>query len=435
MLNSLKPLGPGLSYKMLYNQVLPKVHTLFPQQTPELQGLDSRTVFGRETVPEVQTVSILQIDDEEEDKVQLGIGQVQAVAKGAQFAVYPEGTTDFRQVETRRGLLEITGLGATSSWAKVVKLFDQGNIQPRDQAVLLDPGKVRLKRRVRLFHYEPGKLPDTLDQDTALEKVKTALEAEPTGWVGLAGEGEEIDYEVSVNEAGEYEICDRAGEPIPNLRPALRIDDDGAAEGIVQRLVHLTKYNNLLLLENHDRASPLARGLEVEILRAQPDFEPGDPPEPQPFEGPSAAVGDWLLARVTNKSSQVLNVAVLDLSPDWSISQVHPTWADFLAVDPGAEEIFPLRAGLPEGYEEGTDVLKTFATLEPATFRWLELPSLDNPPTRKAAITRSAEEGDPLEQILAAFTDDQPKTRNLNPAEYPSRGWATAQVEVKIENA
>ena len=173
----------------------------------------------------------------------------------------------------------------------------------------------------------------------------------------------------------------------------------------------------------------------MEILRAQPDFEPGDPPEPQPFEDPSAAPGDWLFARVTNKSSQVLNVAVLDMSPDWSITQVHPTWADFVALDPDAEEIFPLVAGLPEGYEEGSDVLKVFATLGPANFKWLELPELDNPPTRTAAITRSVEEGDPLEQILSAFTDEQPKTRNLNPAEYPSRGWATAQVEVHIKKS
>jgi hypothetical protein len=39
--------------------------------------------------------------------------------------------------------------------------------------------------------------------------------------------------------------------------------------------------------------------------------------------------------------------------------------------------------------------------------------------------------------MLAAFVDDKPLplTRNLNPAEYPSRGWATAQVEVRVKKA
>ena len=42
-----------------------------------------------------------------------------------------------------------------------------------------------------------------------------------------------------------------------------------------------------------------------------------------------------------------------------------------------------------------------------------------------------------LEEMLAAFIDDKPLplTRSLNPAEYPSRGWSTAQVEVHVKKA
>jgi hypothetical protein len=46
-------------------------------------------------------------------------------------------------------------------------------------------------------------------------------------------------------------------------------------------------------------------------------------------------------------------------------------------------------------------------------------------------------ERDPLEEMLAAIVADKPSllTRSLNPAEYPSRGWATAQVEVHVKKA
>jgi hypothetical protein len=363
------------------------------------------------------------------------------VTKGAQFALYPEGTSDYSRHEERLTLVEIDELGATSSWASIVTAFPDAAraVQAGDQAVLLDPGKVRLRRKVRVFRHDAGELPATVDQDSALEAVEAGLETGGLGWIELAAEGETVDYQVAVNEEGEYEIWDRAGEPVPNLRPALQVGDVGAADGAVRRLVHLTKYNNLLLLDNHDRTSPLVRALQVEVLRAQPDFTPGEPPDPQAFDDPGhtplTKVGDWLLVRIRNQASQDINVAAIDMSPDWGITQVHPTWTEYISLDPGAEEIFPLRAGLPGGYEEGTDVLKVFATLEPANFRWLELPELDQPPVRKAVVTRSWDEVDPLEQMLASFTDDRPKTRDLNPAEYASRGWATAQVEVHIKKA
>jgi hypothetical protein len=417
------------------------VHSKFPQQTPQLQGAGNRSVFGSEAVPEVRTVSIMEVAAAG-DRVLLKTGQVQAVTKGAQFAVYAE-QADLTQVDERLALVEIDDLGASSSWARVIKDFERGDIKDAAQAVLLDPGKVRLRRRVRLYRQATDEVPETVDQDAAFAQVEAALQTDGAGWVRLGEEGETVDYQVAVNKAGEYEIWDRAGEPIPNLRPALKIDAPGAAKGVAQRLVHLTKYNNLLLLDNFDSSSPLARALDVEVMKAPPDFEPGEPPIPDAFDDPGHTpeidVGDWVLVRVRNAADQVLNVAVLDMSSDWGIVQVHPNpkWADYISLDPDAQEIFPLRAGLPAGYEEGTDVLKVFATLGSANFRWLELPELDKPPTRKAIITRSLDEGDPLEAILAAFTDDRLQTgkRSLDPAEYPSRGWATTQVEVHIKKA
>jgi len=90
-----------------------------------------------------------------------------------------------------------------------------------------------------------------------------------------------------------------------------------------------------------------------------------------------------------------------------------------------------LQAYLPEGYREGTDTLKVFATAGTTNFRWLELRSLDQPLIRsKPAVSRNP--GGALEEMRAAFTADRPPTRNLNPAAYPSKEWITEAVEVRM---
>jgi hypothetical protein len=76
--------------------------------------------------------------------------------------------------------------------------------------------------------------------------------------------------------------------------------------------------------------------------------------------------------------------------------------------------------------------VKVFATVSTTNFRWLELPALDQPLMRSAAV-RGKGPTNPLEGLMAAFTADQPPTRNLVPAAYPSHGWTTVQVEVSVK--
>src|SRR5262249_31289270 len=159
----------------------------------------------------------------------------------------------------------------------------------------------------------------------------------------------------------------------------------------------------------------------------------GDKPEPQPLDAPANVptldVDTWVCLWIKNTSSKSLNVTVLDLQPDWGITQVYPGGPGdrFVEIDAGEEQFLPLRAGLPGDYTEGRDFLKVFATLDAADFRWLELPVLDKP-IEKRAGTRGP--GNPLEALLAAVNEEQPQTRTLTPAANPSKEWVTAQIEV-----
>ena len=265
------------------------------------------------------------------------------------------------------------------------------------------------------------------------------------GFVWLADQGEPADFQVVVNKQGEYEIWDPAGVPLSNLRPPLAIDDVSSPQRIAKRLVHLAKYRNVQELDNRDPISPLARRLVVKLSGRQMDFDPADPPQPQPFDEPGRTPtlkeGEWTFLRiqnaltpgVENDPSRILNITVLDLQPDWGITQIYPSGAGlFEPLDPKQEIILPLKASLPKGYTEGIDIIKVFATTSTTNFRWLELPPLDKPAKRSLDEFTTRGPADPLEELLASVATLKPETRNLEIAAYPSRGWITSQVEVRV---
>lgn len=453
-LDSLQQLAQGMTYKDLYDRVHAKVHSQFAQQTPMLLGEGNREVFGSELSQLTDAVPVIDVDKEKQ-RVLLETGQVAGMRTGAEFAIYSQKVGSYSDPQQRLAVARIVEYGATESWCNLEPIAGKEAVQQGDRAVLIS-ASVNLVRPVLLFYQEeatseelkleklpPNKLPPEVYQiqDSALQALKDALPG--NGWVELATAKEEeegeISYVVALNDKGEYEIGDRTGNPYPNLRPPLKAGTPDAAQQVVKRLVHLAKYHAIAELDNFDRNSPLMGKLEVEWLGKLSDYDPADPvpkkSQLEPLDDPTnatIAAGEWIFLRVRNNSQQDLNIAVLDLESDWSVEQVHPTSAaKFITLSPGQKEDIPFRLSLLEGYKEGTDVAKVFAAVGEPNFRWLELPSLDEPLEPKG-ITRKMEGSNPLEDLLVAIDDEQPKTRRLNPAQYPSREWVTKQVSVIV---
>ena len=151
--------------------------------------------------------------------------------------------------------------------------------------------------------------------------------------------------------------------------------------------------------------------------------------------------GEWVFVRVRNTLPRstdperpwlnTLNITILDLAPDWSIEQMYPSdpASDFITLDGESETPpLPLHVSVPKGYKEITDIIKVFATRGGTSFRWLELPALDQPMQPKAQ-TRGAPR-DPLEELLSDLVENAPATRNMAAAAYASHSWAAGQVEV-----
>jgi hypothetical protein len=430
LLKALQGLRPGLSYKTVYDSVLAKVHSQFEQQTPLLQGEGDRAVFGSDRLEQHYAVPVLAVD-EANQHVQLLTGQAQLIRKGAQFAIYPPGTTSFDQVTQRQAVVEIDELGASQSGAKILGRFGDAPIEQGAPAVLLGAAALNLVRKVYLAPTEHG---DLAAVRAALQELHDASGGRP--WVELAADGESAQYQVSINAKAEYEIADRTGAPYINMRPALRIVDADAAAGVVRRLVHLAKYHATQQLSNEESSWSLKDKLEVKLLGVQQDYDPVDKPAPQPFTTAEniIAAGAWTFLSIKNHTPAILNITVLDLQPDWGITQIHPFGAGdlFDTLDPGQERTIPLQTSLPNGVAIGRDILKVFATAGAADFHWLELPALDQPQDRSGSVKGV---GDPLDDLLAAIGAEQPPTRTVAPAVYPSREWTTIQKELEIRTA
>lgn len=437
LLDSLKTIGPGTSYKVLQDRLLAKIRSWMEAQTPQLQGEGDRVVFGAEHVKSYFAIPVMSVD-EAGNRVALNAGEVHGLRLGTLLAIYPRGTTDFGSTQPRQALVQVTELvGDSDSWAKITERYGQAAIEQGAQAVLLGNTDLRLQRTVGLV----------LEDASLKQALEAAIATHGTGFIRLAGQDEAVDFQVAVTqpegyEYQIYEIWDRKGTAIPNLRPVIKPTEPDAAERIAKRLVHLAKYRNVQMLDNPDPA--MAQKLRVELVGASTNGESGHAPIFRSGDTVTLKVNNTLQPnpRDLNDPTRILNVAVLDLQSDWGITQIFPSGAGSSdIVQPGKFIELQFQTYLPEGYSESTDIVKVFATQKTTAFHWLELSALDQPPIPRAA-KRSAIT-DPLEQLIAALTGEEAPSKEevatraikLVSSSSQDRPWAVAQVELRVKKA
>jgi Caspase domain len=453
-LTSVATSGQPLTYKLLHDRINAQIQSKFQAQIPMVAGETDRLVFGSDTWSTPYTVSLIKVISD--TQVTLNAGQAQGLSKGTRFSIYPLQTTDFSDSTRQVAIVELTQVDASESKAKVLTP-EEGGIAVNGQ---LDPGApaimvsapVDLIQRVRftddkVVGEQEQELPPPLvdRQKAALDQVRQALVG--NGWVVEEKEGESALYQVAIDREGNYEICKNI--PIENLRPLLSIDDPTAPKRVVDRLVHLAKYQAVESLDN--ASSKLAQALDVAVL-----MEDGQPfPNPQ---NPTIQSGDVICLRLSNQGSQPLKIAVLDIEPTWAVSQI-PVGGDttaFFNLEKGAVEDVKLRLVVPddEAYSQTKETIKVFAVQKGlADFRWLTLPSLDEPSeTRGArldaalneaiegAVTRSMGEPEgvnPLNNLMMMIGADLDKvpdaTRSASVVVDPRQEWVTKQIQIVVE--
>lgn len=445
LLKSLSNAERNVTYRSIYDRLVAKIHSKFPMQTPILEGEGDRVLFGSEFLDKPYAINVMQV--ERTDKVLLNVGQAHGIRKGAQFAIYPYDVFDFKQKNRRLAIAEIDIRGATNSWALVKIDYNKGPIEQGSQAVLIDPASAALVKSIQIVDISESigkEIPesDMVRLESKIKELKTMILQEGEGFIKLATENiDGIDFQLAINQRGEYEIWDPAGNPIPNVNPRLLVQDTNSALQVIQRLVHLAKYANVRDLDNYDNTSPLKGKLQIDIFATSDDFELGDKPILRPTEQLGGAKivkqGQKLVLRIKNnfppESGQILNFTALDLQPDWGISQIYPSSGSFASLDPGTEELLPFMVGLPSSYVNGRDIIKVFAAIDQTSFRWLELDPLDQPTLSTKSVDPAIVPKDPLEQLMSAMTKSgAATTKNISISPNASKEWTCIEVEVQI---
>ena len=422
LLAALAERGPGATYETLFNRLRARVETRFPLQTPMLVGEIQRAVLGSAGVSEDERSpgpsgprGVVVLAVEEDGHLRLNTGEALGVVDKARFAIHPPDA-DLASPGEPQAVVEVVQYGATASCARIVSGGPATAITPGSRAVLLDPGPNYRKTAIRLA--------------PALGDVAALLTGVP--YLRPAREGETADFQVAqvaVADRQEIEIQDGSGAPLPNLRPAQKAGGAGVAATVLDRLVHLAKYQGVRQLANPKAPPELAGKMVAELMGVEDRYDTTERPAPGPGEGTATLEmreKQWTFLRITNLSAQDLNIAVLDLQPDWGISQIYPGKGEenLFPLDSGRSFDLPLQAQLPEQIDSGLDVIKVFATKGPADFRWLELPPLDQPPPR-GGVQRTMVSPPP-----PRAADAHPEWCGL-----PSEEWTTAQVEVRIRRS
>lgn len=439
LLDALQNVSPETTCAQLHQRLVGKVHTRFVSQTPQLEGDMTRVVFGSERFASRSVINVLSYDAAK-NQVRVNVGQSGLVDVGATLAIYPPDARDFGDVKTRVVLGQITELGGGDSVATVTKIFDATKLPDAgSQAIVLNAGRLDLVRRVAFV--TRNDLPAQIPQSDALRAVADALsetQAQRAArgelcWVERAAENVSPQYQVSVNARGEYEIGDAVGAPFPNALPALRVNDARAAAQVVRRLEHLAQYHALAALENGDEVSPLADKLVAQILLPPSSWQRG-----QKIDFAACArlelnerlqTGAYFILHLANSSRFVLNFAVLDLSPDWSVTQILPGENQATAtLEPGRTTYQVFRARLPDGIVSGIEIFKIIATTETGDFRRLEMGALGAGMrgTRGAQSPHTA-----LDALLESIAF--PTTRGIDTARAAGQEWTTTQIQFEMK--
>ncbi len=149
-------------------------------------------------------------------------------------------------------------------------------------------------------------------------------------------------------------------------------------------------------------------------------------------EGATVLEGTLLCLLVRNDTGRELNFAVLDLQPDWGITQVHPGPGEghYTVLQPNQAHPVFLRASLPTWIQEGRDRLKVIATTGPLDATSLELDALG-----ESTGYRSLRGGEKLENLRdRLFSSPGPASgfRTLQSVPLRSQDWAVSTAEVWV---
>jgi len=410
LLDTLRKVPEYATHKMVMDRVISCVHGVFAAQSPMLQGVGDRVLFGEEVRSRRNSIGVL-ARQQGSDEVRLGAGSAHGIETGAAVHLFKfDADLDKPDARSADGVVE--SVKALECTVRITATLGDKVIEQGDRAII--PGASSIKVQM------PVKLLDGIDK----ARVARAIAEGGKGFVVVAGEGEAAELLVGPLKGGGAEtwILDSADVPLAGIPPIATLDDEGI-ETLVKRLVHVAKFRHV------QRLAPATASAST-MVRVEIDGEEGVSTRRGPEQKVGIRIRNTLPAGASANQNNI-EVAVLALSSDWSIMLLPLGGASVIA--PGEERVLGLVTWLEPGQTQSTDTIKVFATRNPASFEWLQLNPLDG---GSRSVEKSMRSGvrSTFDVLYDSWEADEVEagTRQVRVASPPDEEWSTAQVEIVV---
>ncbi len=400
----LRKAGGGTTWRDIIDAVRGSVNAYYPNQLPQLEGADIDKFVFNDGTGLAQPYVLA--SPKGAAQVALNAGQAQGLTTGSIYHVFSPGSKEFSDLTKAIAELELTEVSAFNSTAKYVK---GSKIPEFSRAVETRRNYPDMKLRI---YYK----------DLASSAVLKAAKAELDGFQHLEVMPQERNYHLLLREKDGRIVIENGDTYV--LSNSVAVSDPDAVKRVKDQMTAWAKWYNLLAVEN-----PNSQNRIKFTLTAVSGAASRDPYKVVSQKDATLREGEFFECRVENTSKENLYISILDISTDGSVSLIypHPEGAsELLKADSFLVRRF--ETYIPEGRETVKDIIKVFATREPADFR-----VLTQPPVRGGVGVDHTSANNPLGKLL-----DQAAlgaTRGARPAAVDLSSWETSMRVFEVVKA
>ncbi|KAF3315814.1 hypothetical protein TWF173_003010 [Orbilia oligospora] len=368
--------------------------------------------------------------------VYMAAGSAQGIYEGTMVDVWSSSCTQFKPSE-RLALLEVVAVDDIKSKAELLKWYKTSEDERQLKSGFICRPHNILQRPVYLS--PPTRATDERANDSGNE-LKTTLD---THSIYQLESPDTAFFHIHTHN-GNYVILGSGNQQLRNAVSPLPVDTQNSASILARRIIHLTRYYDILELQADEIGisspwiSAYIEKLPFAFPKAPQFFKNLAGEVDVPFsDSYETNVNEEILLRVTNESDENKYIVVMDLDSSWCVEQIFPQKAgvDSELLGPGETLSLPMRLFVPPNTSPGQilDTIKIIATTEPSSFRWLNLPSLDELGhkvisfvSRAASIKLRQNQIEELQELMVA-----PRLRGL--VKIPmSSSWETVKLTVTM---
>jgi hypothetical protein len=384
--------GPGTTYRDVFGPAVRRVQSIYPNQTPQLEGNRDQALFG---IRDLEPAHFLEVRTRAEDSITLDGGAAHAVVPGSRYEISSSSAKQPGAPDGPLGLVEVTEVRGLTSDAQILSKTAPGAVTVGCRAFASNPGFGDAALGVSLAP-APASLEDLhrplaegLASSQTIRLVKPGDASPALVQVILlprrdsAGPGDAVPQLPQIT-APTWAIVGGGDRLLAPPKPA------GDVKAVVDNLEQIARFQYLIAVRNP--TSPLQSKVKATLLRKTPDSDWQDAlPDEQGrivFK-----VGDQMGFRVRHTNADPLYPNVLDFGLNFSVTLLYPPAAGakevlerLLPFEFGKREGQTMRLGIPEGFDgdEGHETLKFFFATTPIDFSWMRQSGVRGVPAARA---------------------------------------------------